>query len=189
MKLNRFLIVFMSGILVVLMSGCDKSTNGANNGNKKTNVVSIKNGDVVTASNDSGEIEIHWEKTEFMDDVMTTSYVPVGGVYAHKKDIDGETYLCAMVKIKNTGGSSVDQYIISPKGNQYYYDIKVIFDDKYTYSMEQVDITEHMLGDRWKLDPLKTIDIWFCASVPDEIISSPYTITFDIGDATYKYTG
>lgn len=147
----------------------------------KENIVEIKDGDVVTAKQDEDEIEITWKSAEFLQEVYGTSDNSFAQYFT---DQVGETYLVAKIKVKNISGDRISEDIFADFDKK----IQVCFNDKYNYTVHQIDPDSPVLSRYWSLEPLKTRDLYFLALVPDEVISMPYVISFIIGDTTYQYS-
>ncbi|MCI8464393.1 MAG: hypothetical protein HFI63_00810 [Lachnospiraceae bacterium] len=67
--------------------------------------------------------------------------------------------------------------------------IKIDFNDKYNYSLTQLDTESLVMSQYWSLAPLKSQEVYFLQSVPDEVVSLPFVIEFTIGDSEtiYRY--
>jgi len=63
----------------------------------------------------------------------------------------------------------------------------VSFGGKYNYRMQQLDLESSIMSQYWGCDPLKTVDVYFVQSVPDDVKSMGCNITFNVGNTLYKY--
>jgi len=123
-----------------------------------------------------GKIEFTMNGIGFQDEVNSTS----DNMYAHYfVDEEGESYFVAQISIRNIGGNTVNYNDFK--------DIKVVFNDTYNYTMQQVDPASSVLSQFWQCEPLKTTDIYWVQSVPDEVKEMKPYITFKVGNKTYKY--
>ena len=94
-------------------------------------------------------------------------------------DKDDESYIVAKITIKNIGGDSTSY--------SFFDDIEVTFDDKYNYRMQQLDLDSSVMSQYWSCQPLKTVDIYWVQSVPDEVKTMGCNISFKVGETLYKY--
>ena len=145
-----------------------------------TEMISIHNGDHLTISDGTDEIELDWQTVEFEKEVYSSSDNRFAQYFPDQED---ETYLVAKMKIKNIGGDNVDQSFFE----DYYRSIEVQFDGKYKYKMQQLDTTSAVMSQFWSIQPLKSLDVYFLQSIPDEIIDKVYELTFTVGNSTYRY--
>lgn len=165
----------------------DNTNNIADNTNNDTNNVEeaapeqqettkISKGETVTMTNGTNEIEFTLTDVAFEKEVHSTS----DNMYQqYFPDVDDESYICAKITLKNVGGDSVS--------DRFFDDIQVTFDNKFNYGMQQLDLASMVMSQYWSCDPLKSIDIYFLASVPDEVKDMGCNISFKVGDTTYKY--
>lgn len=96
-------------------------------------------------------------------------------------DISDETYVYLKLKIKNIGGDTVSDMVFK--------DIKLVFDNKYNYHPQQLDINSDVMSQFWSLAPLKNQEVWFVASIPDEIVNESFLLSFNVGDTTFEFHG
>lgn len=80
---------------------------------------------------------------------------------------------------QNIGGDSTSY--------SFFDDIEVTFDDKYNYRMQQLDLDSSVMSQYWSCQPLKTVDIYWVQSVPDEVKTMGCNISFKVGETLYKY--
>ena len=142
--------------------------------------ITIHNGDHLTISDGTDEIEVDWQTVEFEKEVYSNSDNKFAQYFPDKED---ETYLVAKLKIKNIGGDNVDQSFFEDFDRI----IEVQFDGKYKYKMQQLDTTSAVMSQFWSIQPLKNQEVYFVQSIPDEIIDKEYVLTFTVGNSTYKY--
>lgn len=96
-------------------------------------------------------------------------------------DISDETYLYIKLKVKNIGGDTVSDMVFK--------NLKLVFDDKYNYYPQQLDIYSALMSQFWSLNPLQEKEIWIVASIPDEIVNEGFLLSFDVGDTTFEFHG
>lgn len=158
-----------------------KETKENNDKNSKDGVVEIKDGDVFVATHEASEIEISWDTVDFQQEVYSKS----DNMYAsYFPDSENETYIVAKMNIKNLGGDIVNYSVLEDNKR----DIVVTFDNKYNYIMQQLDVTSSVMSKYWKLDPLKSQEVYFVQLIPDEVIDKPYTISFTMDNTKYTYS-
>lgn len=181
MNLKKFHFVIVT-LLLICLSGCGLNSNNTTNTSKtnaeKTEEVIPTEIDInehITMKKDTDEIdfcikEICWEDiVESKDDNMFRS------VYS---DVDGERYFVIKTDIKNIGGDTVTSDFIGK--------VNVQFSSKYNYQLRAVDIYSCVLTQYWSCQPLKTVEVYFLASIPDELVGESYTATFDLAGAFDK---
>lgn len=144
------------------------------------NVVYITNGDVFVATQDDEKIEIHWTGGDYQDEVYSKSDNRFAQYFI---DVDDETWLVVQMTIKNLGGNAVNEDIFE----DYYKSIVVVYDNEYTYVMTQMDVDNLALSRFWEISPLKNKEIYFLASVPDELVGHDCEVMFEVGDVQYVY--
>jgi hypothetical protein len=176
----------------------EQYTGGAGNSTDEQNnesVVSVQLGTAFTATDSANEVEILWNSIDFAQEVH--SLVENTSNYArYIADIEGETFVIAKITLKNLGGDAISDSIFSNYyysdyyQKNYYHEIVVTFSDKYNYEMAQLDTESTVMSAYWTLEPLKTQEVYFYASIPDELVTEPFYIKFSVGDSEtiYQYS-
>ncbi len=154
----------------------DTENNIQEEANNESASTKVSKNSTLTMSNGDREIEYTLTDVCFMNEVhsnsdnMFASYFP---------DKDDESYVVAKITIKNVGGDSI--------GESFFDDIEVTFDGKFKYRMQQLDLESSVMSQFWSCQPLKTVDIYWVQSVPDEVKSMGCNISFKVGKTTYTY--
>lgn len=138
--------------------------------------IKINKGETVTMVDGSYEIEYTLKDVVFEKEVHSKSDNQFAQYFP---DIDDESYIVAKLEIKNVGGDSV--------GYNFFDDIQVTFDNKYNYHMQQLDLESSVMSQYWSCQPLKTVEVYWVQTVPDEVKDKGVNITFTVGDTSYKY--
>ena len=171
----------------IVLSATDKSNNTTSSQITISVVepkTSVNIGEKYTATGDSGKIEftinsISWQQTvESYSTNMFRSYY---------SDISGETYFVVKMTIKNIGSSSTGYSIFDMYGATN--DPQVIFDNYYNYFLFQMDTTSSVLSPYWSLEPLKTMDVFMLATIPDELVGKEYEVNFATSDTKFVCYG
>lgn len=143
---------------------------------KEPEAIKIEKNKTVSMTDGTKEIDFTLTDVVFEKEVHSTS----DNMYQqYFPDIDDESYICAKITVKNTGGDTVDY--------NFFDDITVTFDNKYNYGMQQLDLASMVMSQYWSCQPLKSYDIYFLQSVPDDVKNMGCNITFKVGDTLYKY--
>ncbi len=154
-----------------------ESTEKTEFGNESTNnseeFVVIKEGETTQISNDVCEIEVTLNDI-ISSNLVTKSASDSGEAFLSFPDIPDESYICVVMTVKNVGANAVDYTIFK--------DINIICGGKYNYDMTQADVTYGAMDYYWQCDPLKSCDILFFRSVPDEALNMGCNISFYAGD-------
>ena len=143
---------------------------------KEPDSIKVEMNNTVTLKKQDKEIEFTLTDVVFENEVysnsdnMFASYFP---------DIEEESYIVAKITIKNIGGDSVDY--------NFFDDITVIFDNKFNYGMQQLDLESSVMSQYWSCQPLKSVDIYWVQSVPDEVKTMGCNISFMVEDILCKY--
>lgn len=192
-KIIIYGLIFVFGIFLV--TGCSYSDlTGNNSDNNGGNTGSIDN-------NLSTEKIVYWEpNTTFavpnIAEINITSITgteeikppKTNSVYSYKKDQAGETYILAKGVFKNLLSDTFDDW-----DN---FDGKLIYDDKYEYSVYVSFATDSDNDFYTDPKPLQTLNAYFYASVPSELIETDKTFTLklqfidnnDVSSDIYQYS-
>ena len=138
--------------------------------------VKINKGETVTMTNGSYELEYTLKDVVFEKEVYSKSDNQFAEYFP---DIDDESYIVAKLELKNVGGDTVSY--------NFFDDIQVTFDNKYNYRMQQLDLESSVMSQFWSCQPLKTVEVYWVQSVPDEVKDKGVNISFTVGDTLYKY--
>ena len=136
--------------------------------------VSIKPGETVVSKWGTKEVEYSLYSVGFQEEVYSYSDNMFASYYS---DAQGEQYLVVKANIKNLCGETISDSVID--------EISVIFDDKYTYALQQLDTTSSVMSRFWAIEPLKSQEVFFLNTIPDELVNSHYKIYFKIGTTEY----
>ncbi|MCM1265425.1 MAG: hypothetical protein NC200_04425 [Candidatus Gastranaerophilales bacterium] len=142
-----------------------------------------------SASDSENDLEITVNSVDFEQEVH--SLVEDTNMYSqYFPDKEEETYIVMRLNIKNNGGEQISYKIFDGYNSELreYNKITVIFDNKYNYNMQQLDTQSIVMGSNWHIQPLKEQEVYFVQSVPDEVVSMPFTITFKVGNSNTVYT-
>lgn len=172
------------GTYTVTVSAKDKSLNETQT-DIKVNVVEpvikLSIGETVKPVWTDGEAEIKLKDVSFKEEINSTSrnlfkqYIP---------DIKDEKFLVFETNIKNLSGNNIgDSDLVDENGKIAY----VIFDGKYEYRLKPIDSTSSILSEFWSIQPLKSLDIYSIASIPEELVSKPFEVYFPVNGIRYKY--
>jgi hypothetical protein len=146
-------------------------------------------GDTFTLSDGTNELEITFNGVDFEQEVHSTSDNMYQQYFADKEE---ESYIVMKLDIKNVGGNSISDKVFTGYNSDKaeYGKILLTFDDKYNYQMQQLDTESMVMSKYWSIEPLKSQAIYFLQSVPDELVETPYTITFSLvdDDTICRYT-
>lgn len=128
--------------------------------NKEDTIIEIDPDEVYTLDNGKDKIELTLNYKSLEDKVYGLKEQKY--VETYLSDIENETYLILSVTIKNVGSDSISESIFD--------NIILTVTDRYNYNMQQIDPNNSILSQFWVLEPLKTKEIWFIKSIPDEFI-------------------
>lgn len=143
---------------------------------KEPEFIKVNENSMLTMLNGKKEIEFTLTDVCFQSEVHSNS----DNMFAeYFPDKDDESYIVAKITIKNIGGDSTSY--------SFFDDIEVTFDDKYNYRMQQLDLDSSVMSQYWSCQPLKTVDIYWVQSVPDEVKTMGCNISFKVGETLYKY--
>ena len=174
------------GVYTIRVSATDKSNNTSVQ-EMSIQVVDDKTllnkGDVITSNFGSNEIQLTLKSVDFQDEVKSFSDNMFASYFA---DVAGEKYIVVKTNIKNLGGNSISNYDIENYNESTLY---VTFDNKYNYALQQLDTTSCVMSEFWSLEPLKSQDVYFVNTVPDELSKKSYTVYFTLGDTDYYIEG
>lgn len=137
-----------------------------------------KQGEKHTVADGKYEIEISFNGVDKSSEVRSKSTNMFSQYFVDQSD---ETYLYLSLDIKNIGGDSVSYRVFD--------DIKIIYDDKYKYYAQQLDTESPVMSQYWSISPLKSQEVWFVASIPDEIINKSFVFSFKMGKTTFEFHG
>lgn len=165
-----------SGDATDASNSTEKSTESSTDSKK---IIEVKKGTDTEISDGDNKFTLHLDDVEFDDEIHSKSDNMYSQYYT---DQDGETYVVAKMHIKNTGGDSLSYSVFE----DYNKNITIQFNNEYNYYMQQIDPESTVLSQFWVIDPLKTAEVYFAQSVPDEVIKMPYVIQFEVGDTTYQ---
>lgn len=147
-------------------------------------IIQVKKGEVINSKWDSNEVELTIKSISFEQKVKSKS----DNMFSYEFiDEPGEKYIVVKTIIKNLGGTAISEQIIQDNWTNITDPLEVVFDEKYTYPMQQVDITNMVLSGFYSIQPLKSLEVYFVVSVPDELTSKPYKVFFSIGENSYYY--
>lgn len=172
------------GTYTVTVSAKDKSLNETQTDikiNVVEPVIKFSIGETVKPVWTDGEAEIKLKDVSFKEEINSTSrnlfkqYIP---------DIKDEKFLVFETNIKNLSGNNIgDSDLVDENGKIAY----VIFDGKYEYRLRPIDSTSSILSEFWSIQPLKSLDIYSIASIPEELVSKPFEVYFPVNGIRYKY--
>lgn len=157
--------------------------------NKEDNIIEIYPEEVYILSNEKDKIELTLNYKSLQDEIYGLKEQKY--VKTYLSDIENETYLILSVTIKNIGSDSISDSIFD--------DIILTVTDRYNYNMQQIDPNDSILSQFWVLEPLKTKEIWFIKSIPDEFVgkvpndnymfrSFNLDISLKNGNTIYRYS-
>lgn len=189
---KRFLVLLSAIFICVSLSACGNSaqqletttvvdnTKGTVITEEKNarNTVPITTNETVTMVNESEEIELTVKEISYESEIDSKSDNMFKEYF---KDVDNETYLVLKTDIKNIGGNSVNY--------RFFDSTSVVYEDKYNYKLQPADIESTVLSSYWSVDPLKTTEVYFFQSVPDELKGKAFKATFSAGQNDYVLIG
>ncbi len=139
-------------------------------------ILEIHDGETVSLTDDTNELSLTLSSVDFEQEVH--SLVEDTNQFSrYYSDIPGETYIVMKLFIKNTGGNSISEDIFDQNK------ISLTYDNKYNYQMIQLDTQSIVMSQYWQIEPLKSQEIYFFQSIPDELVGKPYTIDFSLPNA------
>lgn len=186
---------------IFLFSGCSYSDlTGKNTNGGSGNVGNV--GNTGSTNNDtSSEKIVYWEPNNTFTipniaEVNVTSITGIeeikppktNSVYSYYKDKAGETYVLAKGTFKNLLADTFDDW-----DN---FDGKLIYDGNYEYNVNVSFATDSDNDFYTDPKPLQTLNVYFYASVPSEIIKTDKTFTLklqfidnnDVSSDIYQYS-
>lgn len=186
---------------IFLFSGCSYSDlTGKNTNSGSGNVGNV--GNTGSTDNDaSSEKIVYWEPNNTFTipniaEVNVTSITGIeeikppktNSVYSYYKDKAGETYVLAKGTFKNLLADTFDDW-----DN---FDGKLIYDGNYEYNVNVSFATDSDNDFYTDPKPLQTLNVYFYASVPTEIIKTDKTFTLklqfidnnDVSSDIYQYS-
>lgn len=186
---------------IFLFSGCSYSDlTGKNTDSGSGNVGNV--GNTGSADNDTPSEKIfYWEpsKTFTVPNIADVTIASITGteeikppktnsVYSYYKDKAGETYVLAKGTFKNLLADTFDDW-----DN---FDGKLIYDGNYEYNVNVAFATDSDNDFYTDPKPLQTLNVYFYASVPSEIIKTDKTFTLklqfidnnDVSSDIYQYS-
>lgn len=144
----------------------------------ENNVILLHDNKSYKATNGKDEIELTCIGVFTCSEVRSNSTNQFAEYFS---DILDETYVYMKLKIKNIGCDTVSDPVFK--------DIKLIFDNKYNYHPQQLNMESDTMSQFWSLEPLKYQDVWFVASIPDEIVNKGFEFSFSVGNTTFEFQG
>ena len=160
----------------IIACGNNSVAGNAEQGKLFSKTEKINKNETVEMKSEDFQIEFTLTDVVFKDDVYSRSDNSFARYYC---DVEGESYIVAKINVKNVGGETIDYNIFD--------DMIVTFGDKYSYDMCQLDLESAVLSEYWSCQPLKTTEIYWLMSVPDEVKTMGCSISFKVGDVSYKY--
>ena len=140
--------------------------------------IKIGQGETVTIKNGTNEIELSIEEVTFENEVYSKSDNMFASYFPDKEE---ESYVVVKPVIKNVGGDTISDNFFD-RGK-----IVITFGDKFNYPMQQLDLQSSVMSQYWSCAPLKTADVWFVQSVPDEVKTMNYVLTITVDGIVYEY--
>lgn len=172
------------GQYTVTVSAKDKSLNETQTDiviNVVEPVIKLSIGETVKPVWSGGEAEIKLKDVSFKEEISSTSR---NSFKQYISDIKDEKFLVFETNIKNLSGNNIGDADLLDENRKSAY---VIFDAKYEYKLRPIDSTSVILSEYWSIQPLKSLDVYSIASIPDELVSKPFEVYFPVNGIRYKY--
>jgi hypothetical protein len=136
----------------------------------------LAEGTSYTVNYESTEIKFIFNGAVYQDEIYTHSDNMFASYYKNQPDTQ---YLVVKLFVQNLGGTSINYHeIVEPR---------LLVDNKYNYTLQQLDMESSVCSQYWSLNPLQSQDVYLFYSVPNEIINKEFEVSFKIGNTPYVY--
>lgn len=180
--MKKIISSFMLFLVILSICSCDNGDGSSIfSGN---DIVIVTLGNTFEASDGDEKVEITVNSVDFEEEV-TSPFTKYG--FPNK---DNEIYVVAKLTIKNIGYDRIQEKFFDDVVVADDKEIKLVLDGKYNYKMLAVNSEDSIFSEYWSIDPLKSKEIYFIKTVPDELALKPLEISFSFGSnkTLYKYT-